>query len=305
MKAETLSKKIWFDGKVMDLADARIPLLTHSLFYGSGVFEGIRCYFTPKGPAVFRLKDHIHHLFHSAKIMGMTIPYSENDIMIAIINLIKKNNYNECYIRPIIFYGEKMDLLPTDDTPIHFAIATWQWGKYLPRETVTVKVSPYIRMSSNLSDMTAKISGNYANSILALLDAKRDGFEKALFLDENGYIAEGAGENIFFVKDKVLYTPNENAILSGFTRASIMRIANDLGYEVIEKNISIDEIPTFTEAFFTGTASEVNAISKINEYILNNKEEGPIVKEIKLAYQHAVHGEDERYLSWLNYVALS
>lgn len=305
MKTTTLPQKIWFDGIIMNLNDAQIPLLTHSLFYGSGVFEGIRCYSTPKGPAVFRLTDHIHHLFHSAKIMGMTIPYSENEIMIAIINLIRQNNYNECYIRPIIFYGEKMDLLPTDDTPVHVAIATWQWGKYLPRETVTVKVSPYIRMSSSSSDMTAKISGNYANSILALLDAKKSGFEKALFFDENGYFAEGAGENIFFVKDKSLHTPTTDAILPGFTRKSIMRIATNLGYEVIERNISMDEISTFTEAFFTGTASEVNAISKINEYVFNNGEEGPVVKEIKLAYQRAVHGEDEQYSSWLDYVTVS
>jgi branched-chain amino acid aminotransferase len=197
-----------------------------------------------------------------------------------------------------------MDLLPID-TPLHIAIATWQWGKYLPRETVTVKISPYIRMSSHSSDMTAKISGNYANSILALLDAKKSGFEKALFLDENGHFAEGAGENIFFVKEKSLYTPTTDAILPGITRASIIRIATDLGYEVIEKNISPDEISTFTEAFFTGTASEVNAISKIDEHVFNNTEEGPVVKEIKSAYERAIHGEDEKYSSWLNYVNLS
>ena len=304
MSIITTSQKVWFDGKIIDLTDAHIPLLTHSLFYGSGVFEGIRCYSTLKGPAVFRLEDHVHHLFHSAEVMGMIPPYSEHDIVAAVIKLIKQNNLKECYIRPILFYGEKMDLLPID-TPLHIAVATWQWGKYLSRETVTVKVSPYIRMSSNSSDMTAKISGNYANSILALLDAKKSSFDKALLLDENGYFAEGAGENIFFVKEKSIHTPTINAILPGITRSSIIRIATDLGYKIIERDISLDEISTFSEAFFTGTAAEVNAISKINEHIFNNTEEGPIVKEIKLAYQRVVHGEDERYFFWLNYVIKS
>jgi len=301
MNAEESPQKVWFDGKMVNLADAHISLLTHSLFYGSGVFEGIRCYPTSNGPAVFRLEDHVHHIFHSAKIMGMTPTYSEQEIVAAIINLIKQNRLSECYIRPIFFYGEKMDLLPID-APIHIAIATWQWGKYLPRETVMVKLSPHIRLSSRSSDMTAKISGNYANSILALLDARKNGFEKALFLDENSYFAEGAGENIFFVKDKTLHTPTTDAILPGITRASIICIATNLGYKVIERNISLDEIPTFTEAFFTGTASEVNAISKINEHIFNNLEEGPVVKKIKSAYQRAVRGEDEQYSSWLSYV---
>lgn len=303
MSVATPSQKIWFDGKIINQIDAQIPLLTHSLFYGSAVFEGIRCYSTLKGPAVFRLEDHIHHLFHSAKVMGMVSKYSEQNIVNAVTDLIKENNFKECYIRPIFFYGEKMDLLPID-TPIHIAVATWQWGKYLPRETVTVKVTPYIRMSSRSSDMTAKISGSYANSILALLDSKKSGFDKALFLDENGHFAEGAGENIFFVKEKSIHTPTTDAILPGITRASIIRIANDLGYEVIERHITLDEISTFSEAFFTGTAAEVNAIAQINEHIFNNAEEGPAVKEIKLAYQRVVHGEDERYSSWLNYVTM-
>lgn len=302
MNATIPSYKIWFDGAIMDPTDVHIPLLTHSLFYGSAVFEGIRCYSSLKGPVIFCLEDHIHHLFHSAEVMGMVSKYSKQDIVNAVTNLIKENNLNECYIRPIFFYGEKMDLLPIG-TPVHVAIANWKWGKYLPRETVTVKITPYIRMNSHSTSMTAKISGNYANSILALLDARKSNFDKALFLDEKGYFAEGAGENIFFVKDKSIITPTTNAIIPGITRASIICIATDLGYEVIERNISPDETSTFTEAFFTGTASEVNAISKIDEHIFNNSEEGSTVKKIKAAYQRAVHGEDERYSAWLHYIA--
>lgn len=301
MSTATFSQKIWFDGVMTDLANARISLLTHSLFFGSAVFEGIRCYPTQKGPAIFRLKEHIHHLFHSARIMGMTSPYTESEIVNAVIEVVKQNDFDQCYIRPIFFYGEKMDLVPLD-TPLHVAIVAWQWGKYLPRETVAVKVSPYIRIHPRSSEMTAKISGNYANSILALLDAKKDGFDKALFLDMNDCVTEGAGENIFFVKGKLLCTPTVEAILPGFTRASIIQIATDLGYEVVEKDISISEISNFSEVFFTGTAAEVNAVGKINEHVFNNEQEGPVVREIKSIYQKAVHGEDERYLEWLHCV---
>ena len=285
----------------MDLVDARIPILTHSLFFGSAVFEGIRCYSTPQGPAVFRLDEHIQHLFHSAEIMGMKSPYSETQIVEAVTDVIKQNNYDECYIRPIFFYGEKMDLVPLD-TPLHIAVTAWQWGKYLPSDTVSVKVSPYIRIHPRSSEMTAKIAGNYANSILALLDAKEDGFDKTLFLDDHDCLTEGAGENIFCVDGKTLHTPTTAAILPGFTRSSVMQIATDLGYEIIERDISISEISSFEEIFFTGTASEINAIGKIDDHVFNDMQEGPVVQEIKSAYQRAVRGEDERYFDWLHRV---
>ena len=298
MNVKASPQKVWFDGVMTDLADARIPLLTHSLFYGSAVFEGIRCYSTSKGPAIFRLEEHIHHLFHSAKVMGMVPPYTEAEIVRAIIDVVKQNNFDQCYIRPIFFYGEKMDLIPLG-APLHIAIAAWQWGKYLAGETVAVKVSPYIRLHPHSSEMSAKISGNYANSILALLNAKKDGFDKALFLDADDCIAEGAGENIFFVEGKSLHTPTDRAILPGITRASVMQIATDLGYKVVERDISINEMPRFSEVFFTGTAAEVNAIGKINGHVFNDMHEGPVVREIKSVYQRAVHGEDKRYLAWL------
>lgn len=299
MNATQSPQKVWFDGVITDLADARVSLLTHSLFYGSAVFEGIRCYLTPKGPAIFRLKEHVEHLFHSAEVMGMTPSYTKDEIEGAVIDVVKQNHFDQCYIRPIIFYGEKMDLVPIG-APLHHAVAAWQWGKYLARETVTVKVSPHIRMHTRSSEMTAKASGNYANSILALLDAQKDGFDKALLLDLNDCVAEGAGENIFFVEGKSLHTPTEGALIPGITRASVMRIATDLGYEVIERDITLTELTKFSEAFFTGTAAEVNAIGKIDEHIFNGMKEGPVVREIKLAYQRAAHGEDERYSVWLH-----
>lgn len=302
MSATASSQKVWFNGVITDLVDARVSLLTHSLFYGSAVFEGIRCYSTSKGPAIFRLEDHVRHLFHSAKIMGMIPPYTEGEIVSAVIDVVKQNNFDQCYIRPIFFYGEKMDLMPSKDTPLHIAIAAWQWGKYLTRETVTVRVSQYIRIHPRSSEVTAKISGNYANSILALLDAKKDDFDKALFLDVNECVTEGAGENIFFVEGKSLHTPTEGAILPGITRASIMQIATNLGYEVVERDIPLTEIPRFSEVFFTGTAAEVNAIGKIDGHVFNNMQEGPAVQEIKSAYQRTVHGEDERYSAWLHLV---
>jgi branched-chain amino acid aminotransferase len=295
----TSTPKIWLDGAITDLTNGRIPLLTHSLFYGSAVFEGIRCYSTLKGPAVFRLEEHIHHLFHSSKAMGMASLYTEAEIASAVIEVIKQNNFDYCYIRPIFFYGEKMDLVPLG-APLHIAVAAWQWGKYLARETVAVKVTPYIRVHPHSREMTAKIAGNYTNSILALLDAQKRGYEKALFLDENNCVAEGAGENIFFVQEDFLHTPTDRAILPGITRASVMQIATDLGYEIVERDIPFTEISKFSEAFFTGTAAEVNAIGKIDKHIFCNMQEGPTVRKIKLAYQRAVHGEDKRYKRWLH-----
>ena len=273
MKNQT--KYVWMDGQIIPLANAGVPLLTHSLHYGSAVFEGIRCYQTPKGPAIFRLSDHVTRLFHSAAVMGMRVPFTKTQITKAIKAVVKKNKLEECYIRPIIFYGEKMGLLPTG-APLHSAIAAWPWGKYLAHETVSVKISTLQRLHPKTSLMTAKISGHYFNSILASLEAKKEGFDEALFLDSEDFVAEGPGENVFFVKGKTLTTPTLGAILPGITRASVMKIARDLGYKVVEKRIKPAELKKFSEAFFVGTAAEVNAIGKINKLIFNNNTEGII-----------------------------
>ena len=294
-------KFIWFDGAFIPFKKAKIHLLNHSLHYGSAVFEGIRCYETEKGPAVFRLKDHVSRFFHSAEVMGMKIPYSRKKLTGAVKNLINKNKLKECYIRPIAFYGEKMGLLPIG-APLSVAIAVWPWGKYLEKESVAVKISPFQRIHPKSSEMTTKISGHYYNSIIAALDAKKSGFDEALLLDWKGNIAEGPGENIFFIKEKKIFTPRAGSILPGITRDSVIKIAKNLGFQVIEKNICPGEIRRFDEAFFTGTAVEVNAIGRINKVIIRNGKPGQITNKIKEKYNDAIRGKIAKYKKWLDYV---
>jgi branched-chain amino acid aminotransferase len=279
---------------------AKIHLLNHSLHYGSGVFEGIRCYDTEKGPAVFRLKDHVRRLFHSAGVMGMRVPYRQNEIIKAIKRVVKMNKLRECYIRPIIFYGAKMGLSP-EGAPLHVAIAAWPWGKYLTKDSVSVGISSFARLHHKSSVMTAKISGHYSNSIIASIEAKRRGFDEALFLDDAGYVAEGPGENIFFVKGKTLFTPKLGKILPGITRASIMAIARRLGYKVVETDVNPKKLKKYDEAFFVGTAAEVNAIGKINKTVFGRGHEGPATKRLREAYQKAIHGQDRRFAGWLDH----
>lgn len=288
----------WFDGKLRPQKNIYIPLLTHSLHYGSAVFEGIRCYQTPQGPAVFRLQEHVKRFFHSARALDMRLSYSEKAIREATKAVVKKNQLQECYIRPLAFYGEKMGLSPIN-APIHTAIAAWPWSDYLDKSGVTAKISSFSRIHPASSIMTAKISGHYANSIIATLDAKHSGFDEALLLDWKGNIAEGPGENIFFIKGKTLYAPAAGSILPGITRDSIMRIARDLGYKIIEKPIKPAELHRFAEAFFVGTAVEVCPIIKIDKYKFNFTEQTKLFQE---AYAQAVHGEDKRYKKWLDLV---
>lgn len=295
------TKLVWLNGKFIPFKKAQVPLLTHSLHYGSAVFEGIRCYDTRKGPAIFRLKDHIDRLFHSAAVLGMKITFTKKEIIKAIKETVKKNNLKECYIRPIVYYGEKMGLFPLG-APLHFAIAAWPWGKYLNKESVAVKVSSFIRLHPHSSIMTAKISGHYFNSILASLEAKKAGFDEALLLDSSGNIAEGPGENIFFIRNKSVITPQKRTILPGITRDSIITIAKDLGYRITEKNIKPTELKNFSEVFFTGTAVEINAIGRINNIEFNSGEEGKITKKIKNIYLKIVHGEIKKYEKWLDYI---
>jgi branched-chain amino acid aminotransferase len=289
----------WFNGKFIPLKSASVPLLNHSLHYGSGVFEGIRCYNTVNGPAVFRLKTHIDRLFHSAEVMGMKVSFSRAEIIRATKELIKKNKLKECYIRPIIFYGGKMGLSPIG-APIEFAIAVWPWGKYLGHDKVSVHIAKFIRLHPQSGVMTAKISGYYFNSILASVDAYKNKADEALLLDARGYIAEGPGENIFFVRGKTLFTPKKGTILPGITRDSIIKIAKDLGYKVVEKDIWPKEIKKFDEAFFTGTAAEITTIGRIGRAAFPKK---PKVSEtLAKAYFAAIHGQNKKYFSWLDFV---
>ena len=299
---QKLADYIWLNGKVISFEDARVHILNHSLHYGSGVFEGIRCYETSRGPAVFRLEDHIKRLYKSAEAMQMKIPYSQEEIIAATLEIIRKNNLIECYIRPLVFYGSKMGLDPAG-SEINVMIAAWPWGKYLSKEAVKVKISDFTRIHPKSSVMTAKISGHYANSILASTDAKNHGFDEALLLDYKGNIAEGPGENIFFVKDKQLFTPNKGSILPGITRATSIEIAQrELGMRVKEKDIKSDEIKDFSEAFFVGTAVEVNAIGQINDLKLTGEKEGEVTKKIRELYLDIVHGKVKTYDKWLNLV---
>lgn len=292
---------IWMNGKTVPFDAAKIHVLNHSLHYGSAVFEGIRCYKTSDGPAIFRLTEHINRLFYSAKVIGLAIPYNKSELKKAITGLIKKNNFSECYIRPIIFYGEKMGLMP-DPMQINVTIAVWPWGKYLKKDAVAVKISRFMRIHPRTSDMNAKLSGHYTNSILASQEAHKSGYDEALLLDHKGFIAEGPGENIFFVKGDVLYTPKKGAILPGITRSSVFAIAKKLSYKVIEKNILRTEIKKFDEAFFCGTAAEINAIGKIDKVKIGNGREGTVTKQIKNYYKSVTHGEIKEFKKWLSYV---
>lgn len=296
-----ITKFVWMDGAFIKGEQATVPLLTHSLHYGSAVFEGIRFYETAKGPAVFRLNDHIKRLFYSAKVVGMKIPFTQKELVDAILELIEKNKLTSGYIRPIVFYGSKMGLDPCG-ADVRVAIACWPWGKYLEKEVVKVKTSPYMRIHPKSSVMTSKISGHYANSILATIDAKKQGYDEALLLDYKGNIAEGPGENIFFVKGDTLVTPPAGSILPGLTRDTIMTIARNLGYKIVEKNIKPNDIIKFDEAFFTGTAAELTAIGTIGAVKIGAGKEGGVTRKIRETYHRLVRGELPRHEKWLAYV---
>ena len=298
-----ISRKIWINDKFLNWDDANIHILTHTFHYGGGVFEGIRTYNTKKGPAVFRLPEHIDRLFYSASCLEMEIPFTKEKIKNAVLELIKINNLSECYIRPIVYFGyENMGLNPKG-CPVDVGIAAWSWGAYLGgREAIKVKISKYIRLHPKSIISDAKICGYYINSIFASLDAKKSGFDEALFLDFEGNIAEGPGENIFMVKDEKLFTPNSNSILKGFTRDTVINIAKDLNVEVEEKTITVEELKSADEIFFTGTAAEIQPIGTIDETIINRRKPGEITEKIKSIYQKIIHGEEDKYLKWLSFV---
>jgi branched-chain amino acid aminotransferase len=301
---QKLADYIWLNGEFVPFAETKVHVLNHSLHYGSGVFEGIRCYDTLKGPAVFRLDDHIKRLFMSADVMGIKVPYSKEEVKSAILETIQKNDLKECYIRPLVFFGGKMGLDP-QGVEINVMISAWPWGKYLEKEAVSVKISDFTRIHPKSSVMTAKISGHYANSILASTNAKREGFDEALLLDYKGNIAEGPGENIFFAKDSELVTPREGSILPGITRDTVIQIAKDLKLKVEERDMKPEEIADYKEAFFVGTAVEVNAIGKINDMELTGEKEGNITKKIRERYSDIIHGKVSKYEKLLSFTSES
>ncbi|MDD5055480.1 MAG: branched-chain amino acid transaminase [Candidatus Peribacteraceae bacterium] len=297
------TKYIWMDGTFVPWAKATVHVLVHGLHYGSAVFEGVRCYETPKGPAVFRLKEHTDRLLYSAKAIDMTSPFSRDELMEATKELIRRNKIKECYIRPILFYGYgKMGLRP-GGAPVQSTIACWPWGSYLGHEAVRVKTSKHIRLHPRSVVPDAKVSGHYVNSIMASLEVVGDDrYDESLFLDFEGNIAEGPGENIFFVRDGKLITPPHGMILPGITRDSVVSLAKDRGLTVTEKTVKPEDLASMDECFFTGTAAEVTAVVSIDGKKIGNGKIGPVTTTLKKAYLDAVHGKDPKHQAWCAYV---
>lgn len=295
------------DGRFVDWDDAKIHVLTHALHYATAVFEGIRCYSTDRGPAVFRLKDHVNRLFNSAKIYTMKIPYAMEELCKAVKDTIKVNKIKECYIRPIVYYAYgEMGLNPLKN-PVSVAIAVWPWGSYLGEEGlkkgVRCKISSWVRVDTRILPPLAKSSANYLNSVLAKLEAINCGYDEAILLNMNGYVAEGPGENIFIVKDEVLITPpRSSGVLYGFTMDSVMELARGFSIQVEEREIIRDEVLLADEAFFTGTAAELTPIREVDGRIIGSGSIGPITKKLQEKFFQVVRGKDPKYEKWLDFV---
>jgi branched-chain amino acid aminotransferase len=299
--------KIWMDGKLVDWEDARVHVLTHALHYGTGVFEGIRAYETPKGPGVFRLTDHMKRLFRSAQVYMIDIPYSLEEMVQAAKDTVRASGLKACYVRPIVYrgYGE-MGLNPLN-APINVAVGVWPWGTYLGEDCLEngarLIISSWRRPDPNVLPTGAKATGQYINSGLAKVEAIKGGYDDALMLSPEGTMAEGSGENLFIVRDTTLVTPPESAgILMGVTRSSVIKIANDLGYEVLERKFVRSDIYTADEAFLTGTAAEVTPIREIDDRPIGSGTRGPVTKEIQQTYFSAVKGGLEQYADWVELV---
>lgn len=294
-------KKVWFNGKLINPKKSNIHILTHSLHYGSGVFEGIRAYDTSEGSAVFRLNEHIERFFYSVSVLEMKLLFSKKEIKKAILDLIRINNLKNCYIRPIAFYGQKMGLLPTS-VSTDIAIIVWQWNSYLGEKPIKTIISKFIRLHPKSVVSDAKVCGYYANSVFASLDARKRKADEAILLDYKGKVAEGPGENIFMVKNNSVFTPKKESILPGITRDTIITVLNDWKVKVKEKDISAKELKSADEVFFTGTAVEICPVGKINKTLINKGKVGSLTKIIQEFYQGIIRGKEKKYLKWLTYV---
>ena len=297
---------IWQDGKLVPWRDATTHVLTHSLHYGLAVFEGVRAYNTAKGTAIFRLAEHTQRLLNSAKIYMMDIPYSKDELMEAQKEVVRANKLESCYLRPLAFYGSEKMGISTRGATVHVAIAAWPWGAYLGEEGlekgIRVKTSSYTRHHVNSTMPRAKLSATYPNSILANLEVTRMGYDEALLLDNQGFVAEGAGENLFVIKDGKVFEPEIASALTGITRDSVITIARDLGYEVHAKRLTRDDIYLADEAFFTGTAAEVTPIRELDDRDIGEGRRGPITARIQARFFDAVNGRAPEYENWLSYV---
>ncbi len=301
------SKFIWFNGNIVPWNDAKIHVMSHVLHYGSGVFEGIKCYAAEEGPAIFRLDDHIHRLFESANKYQIQIPFSVDDIINATIETVRINGFESCYIRPIAFYGYDTLGVHPKDCPVEVAVASFFWGAYLGDEGlengVNIVISPWKRLSLDAFPPSAKASGQYMNSMLAVQDARNRGYDEALLLNQQGYIAEGSGQNIFIVKDEKIYTNGINAsILMGITRSTIIQICKNLDYSVQITDLTEEMLLSADEAFFTGSATEVTPIASVNDKPVGNGKPGRITLKLKNLYSRIVQGKENRYNDWLTFV---
>ncbi len=298
--------KIWKDGQLIDWREANLHMLTHSLHYGMAVFEGVRAYKTVDGTAIFRLKEHTQRLFNSAKIFQMAIPYDMETIMEAQKEVVRSNQLESCYLRPLVWIGsEKMGVSARGNT-IHVGIAAWPWGAYLGEEGlargIRVKTSSFTRHHVNVSMVRAKASGYYINSILANQEVTAEGYDEALLLDTDGYVSEGAGENVFIVRNGKIYTPDLASCLDGITRDSVLTMARDMGIEVIEKRITRDEVYCADEAFFTGTAAEVTPIRELDNRQIGIGSRGPVTEKLQALFFDVVGGKAAKYQHWLTRV---
>ncbi|WP_430228578.1 branched-chain amino acid transaminase [Nitrosomonas communis] len=297
---------IWLDGKMVPWRDATTHVLTHTLHYGMGVFEGLRAYQTSKGPAIFRLVEHTDRLFNSAHIFRMTIPFDKATLMQAQKEVVKQNHLESGYIRPIVFYGAEAMGLSAKNLSVHVAIAAWPWGTYLGPDSlengIRVKTSSFCRHHVNVNMCRAKSVATYTNSILAHQEVAMDGYHEALLLDVDGYIAEGSGENIFIIKQGKLYTPDLTSCLEGITRNSVIELAQEMNIPVIEKRITRDEVYCADEAFFTGTAAEVTPIRELDNRTIGNGKRGPITQQLQALFFDCVSGKATHHTDWLHYI---
>jgi branched-chain amino acid aminotransferase len=298
---------IWHNGELVAWEDAKVHVLTHGLHYGTGVFEGIRAYDTPRGPGIFRHADHLDRLFKSAELYYMPIPFTAEELRAATLDLVAANELRECYIRPIAFRGYgQMGLYPLD-CPVEVSIAVWPWGAYLgeegKREGIRAKVSSWRRIPHDSLIPHAKATGQYLNSVLAKIEASKAGYQESLLLDAHGFVCEGSGENVYVVRDGVIYTPPHTAaILDGISRRSVMTIAADLGYTVVERDLTRSELYLAHEVFLSGTAAELVPVREIDDHAIGAGEPGPVTREIQRVFDDALHGRDKRYHEWLDLV---
>lgn len=295
---------IWLDGEMVPWREAKVHVLTHTLHYGMGVFEGVRAYNTEsKGTAIFRLQEHTDRLFNSAKILGMKIPFDKDTLNAAQVASVRDNNLQSAYLRPMCFFGSEGMGLRADNLKVHVMVAAWEWGAYLGvdgmEKGIRIKTSSFTRHHVNVTMCKAKANGNYMNSMMALQEALNDGYDEALLLDVDGFVAEGSGENFFIVRKGVIYTPELTSALEGITRDTILTLANEMGLTIVEKRITRDEVYVADEAFFTGTAAEVTPIRELDGRVIGNGGRGPITEKLQTGYFDTVHGRLADHQDWL------